>query len=104
MQNPELKQYLDGVLSLLDTTPADKTLLTRILSSEAAIDRAGLVAKISDGGLRGRLTTLLPEIEQAALCRPPATRRSGGGQRSRRRRRQSGVDASRSAMAVPGDG
>jgi hypothetical protein len=71
-QDPELRQYLDGVLSLLDTTPADKTLLTRILSSEATVDRAGLIARISDEGLRVRLTTLLPEIEQAARRRHAA--------------------------------
>ena len=71
-QDPKLKPYLDGVLSLLDTTPADKTLLMQLLSAEEAVDRVGLVAKISDEGLRGRLTALLPEIERAARQRHAA--------------------------------
>lgn len=69
---PELKQYLDGVLSLLDTTPADEALLTQILSVETATDRAALIAKVSSAELRERLTRLLPEIERAAHERQTA--------------------------------
>lgn len=67
---PELKRYLDGVLSLLKTAPADKTLLTQILSIEQSEDRPALIAKVSDGKLRSRLMTLLPDIERAAANRP----------------------------------
>ena len=64
--NPEVKQYLDGLLALLTTSPADQLVLRSLLSSAEAGDRAGLVAKLSDEALRGRVTALLPEIERAA--------------------------------------
>lgn len=68
-QNPELKQYLDGVLAMLETNPTDKALLTQILSVNTTADRVALAAKISDGRLRDRLTAWLPEIERAAKVR-----------------------------------
>lgn len=67
--DPHVKQYLDSVLTLLDTIPADKELLTQILSIEDAVDRKGLITKMSDKNLKGKLVTLLPEIEQAAKVR-----------------------------------
>ncbi|QDU28209.1 Leucine Rich repeats (2 copies) [Anatilimnocola aggregata] len=67
--DPKVKTYLDGVLALLDTTPSDKALLTEILSSAAKVDRAALVAKLSDKDLQRKLTTLLPNIERAAEVR-----------------------------------
>ena len=70
--DPELKQYLDGVLELLDTTPADKARLRQILSIEASTDRAGLIRGITEGGLRNRMLALLPKIEQAAQARREA--------------------------------
>ncbi len=66
---PEVKQYLDGVLALLTTTPEDQTALRRVVSSTETGDRAALAAKISDKSLRVRLTTLLPEIERAVKAR-----------------------------------
>ncbi len=75
--DPKLKQYLDGVLSLLDKTPTDKALLTQILSSEASVDRAALTSKVSDADLRSRLTALLPEIERAAQGRRAAEALAG---------------------------
>lgn len=71
-QDPELKRYLDGVLSLLETAPADRTLLKVILSSDAAVNRSELIARVSDDLLRGRLMALLPEIERAVTSRPAA--------------------------------
>jgi hypothetical protein len=67
-QNPELKQYLDGVLSILDTSAADKALLTQTLSIDAT-DRVELTERISDDRLKKRLTALLPEIDGAASVR-----------------------------------
>ena len=66
--NPEMRKYLDGVLSLLETAPADKTLLAQILSLDAA-DRAGLIARLADKDLQKKMTALLPEIAQAAKVR-----------------------------------
>lgn len=68
-QNPELKQYLDGVLSMLDTSSTDKFLLTQILLVNTTTDRGALIAKISDDRSRDRLMALLPEIERAAKAR-----------------------------------
>jgi hypothetical protein len=68
-QDPELKRYLDGVLSLLDTSPTDKSLLTQVLSADVSIDRAALIAKVSDAALQTRLTALLPDIERASKAR-----------------------------------
>ncbi|MDA0283146.1 MAG: hypothetical protein O3B86_07300, partial [Planctomycetota bacterium] len=67
--DPRVKQYLDGVLALLATTPADQALLVQILSSEAATDRSAFIAQVSDENLRGKLAALLPEIERAAKVR-----------------------------------
>ena len=69
-QNPDLKQYLDGVLSMLDTSEADRARLTQILSVDQIGDRAELTERISINGLRKRLTALLPEIQRAASVRP----------------------------------
>lgn len=66
--NPEIRKYLDGVLALLVTAPADKSLLVQILSMDAS-DRAGLIAKLADKDLQGKMTVLLPEIEKAAKVR-----------------------------------
>lgn len=68
--NPDIKNYLDGVLDLLTTSVADKALLTRILSADETGDRALLVAMLSDQNLQTRLKPLLPEIERAANERP----------------------------------
>lgn len=67
--DPHVKQYLDNVLALLDTIPADRKLLTQILSIEDAVDRTGLIEKMSDKNLQGKLVALLPEIERAAKVR-----------------------------------
>ena len=64
--NPDVKQYLDGVLALLKTAPEDQLVLRRVLSSAGSGDRAALVTKLSDQALRARVTALLPEIERAA--------------------------------------
>lgn len=66
--NPDVRKYLDGVLALLVTTPADKALLTRILAIDEA-DRAALIAKLTDKGLQNKMTALLPEIDRAAKSR-----------------------------------
>lgn len=66
---PEMKTYLDGVLAQLVVTPADKNLIAQILSANEGIDREPLVAKVSDPGLRTKLTALLPEIVAAAKAR-----------------------------------
>lgn len=67
--DPAAKQYLDGVLAQLETTPADKALLAQILSIEPATDRSALITKVSDKTLQYKLTSLLPEIERAAVVR-----------------------------------
>lgn len=81
---PELQQYLDQVLSLLETSPEDQRLMTRILAAEPVGDRAELMSQISDVALRDRLTRLLPEIEravpryQAALALADTVKKIGG--------------------------
>ena len=67
---PAMKQYLDGVLAQLQTTPSDKILLAQILSPATTTDRAALVAKISDKNLQRKLTALLPAIAPAVAARP----------------------------------
>ena len=67
--NPDVKLYLNGVLARLATTPADQALLVQILSVEESIDRAALIAKVSDQKLQGKLVALLPEIERATETR-----------------------------------
>ena len=66
--DPGIKKYLDGTLSWLATSAADKKLLQQILAVDAA-DRAGLIQKLSDATMKSHMTTLLPEIEQAAKKR-----------------------------------
>jgi hypothetical protein len=65
----EVRKYLDGVLAILETPPADKRLLTQILSGEEGVDRAALIAQVSDKILQTKLAALLPAIEQAAKTR-----------------------------------
>lgn len=67
--NPEIRKYLDGVLALLVTAPADKTLLAQILSMDGSVDRAALIAKLADKDLQSKLSALLPEIERAEKAR-----------------------------------
>lgn len=67
--NPEVKQYLDGVLALLTTTASDRTILENVLSTDATGDRAAQVARVSDQALRNRVTGLLPEIERGVKAR-----------------------------------
>ncbi|MDA1052182.1 MAG: hypothetical protein O3C40_17120 [Planctomycetota bacterium] len=67
--DPQVKQYLDGVLTQLTTTPADTALLAQILSVEETVDRSSLIAKVFDQKLQGKLVALLPEIERAAKVR-----------------------------------
>ena len=68
--NPDWKSYLDGVLSLLSTSAADKALLTRILSAEESAGRSDLIAKLADTTLRARLNAIVPDIERAIKQRP----------------------------------
>jgi len=63
--NPDVKQYLDGVLAVLTTTPADQILLQRVISKAETGDRAALVARVFDKALREKLVALLPEVERA---------------------------------------
>jgi len=65
----EVRKYLDGVLAMLETSPADKTLLTRILSLDDSVDRSALIGKVSDKSLQSKLAALLPDIERAAIAR-----------------------------------
>ncbi len=67
---PEMKAYLDSVLAQLVVAPADKALLSQILSPDEAVDRSGLVARVSDAGLKSKLVTLLPQIQSAVKARP----------------------------------
>ena len=67
---PAMKQYLDGVLAQLKTAPADKALLAQIVSASETVNRAALIAKVSDPILRRKLTAFLPELERAAKARP----------------------------------
>ena len=68
--NPELKSYLDSVLSLLDTSSADKSLLARIVSTEESATRSTLIARLSDANLRTRCQAIEPEIQRAMQQRP----------------------------------
>jgi len=63
---PDVKKYLDGVLTLLVTAPADRALLPQILGTADSVDRPALIAKLADKNLQSKMTTLLPEIERAA--------------------------------------
>ncbi|MGE3806767.1 MAG: hypothetical protein AB7K24_19030, partial [Gemmataceae bacterium] len=66
---PEVRKYLDGVLALLVTAPADKVLLGKILSMDGSVDRAGLIAKLADKELQSKMTAFLPEIERVIKAR-----------------------------------
>jgi hypothetical protein len=70
---PELKAYLDGVLELLRTTPADKSLLTQLLSINESVNRSALIARVSNKQLQSRLMNALPAIERAAIARRNAS-------------------------------
>ena len=67
--DPTRKEYLDGVLALLETTPADKALLSQVLSVEKTVERSSLIAKVSNASLQTKLTALLPDIKRAAQVR-----------------------------------
>ncbi|MFM2096023.1 MAG: hypothetical protein RIS70_3147 [Planctomycetota bacterium] len=67
--DPEVKQYLDGVLSLLTTESQDQMVLRRLLANADSRERASLVASISDAALRRRVSTLLPDLSRAASVR-----------------------------------
>lgn len=67
--DPKVRQYLDGTLALLATSPADNALLTQILSIDESANRHALIAQVSDKNLQTKLTTLLPEIERAIKVR-----------------------------------
>lgn len=70
--DPALLGYLDSVLAWLDTSTADRALLTQILAVNGSTDRSSLAAKLSDTRLRERMTALLPEVERAAEQRRAA--------------------------------
>ncbi len=67
--NPEIKRYLDGLLSLRTVTESDQFILRRVLSANQAGERKTLVATIADEMLRARMTALLPDIERALVAR-----------------------------------
>jgi hypothetical protein len=67
--DPQMKQYLDGVLAQLRMTAGDKELLRQILAAADDVDRASLIAKIADKNLQSRTAALLPEIERASKAR-----------------------------------
>ncbi|QDU92921.1 leucine-rich repeat domain-containing protein [Lignipirellula cremea] len=62
------RAYLNSVLAMLDTAPADRQLLTKILSLDTT-DRASLIGQLSDKKLQSQMTALLPEIDKAAIVR-----------------------------------
>ncbi len=68
--DPKVQQYLDGVLALFTTAPADQELLIQILSPDKNTDRLSLIAKLSDKKLQSNIASLLPEIESAVAERP----------------------------------
>lgn len=67
--DPALRNYLDGVLALLKTSPADQALLVQILALEPKSPRVDLISKLSDERLREQMTALAPAIESAAEAR-----------------------------------
>jgi hypothetical protein len=67
--DPTIKEYLDGVLGWLDTTPADRQAVAAVLAVDAT-DRAAAAAKITDVRLRERVEALLPVIAAAAADLP----------------------------------
>lgn len=66
--DPQIKQYLDGVLGLIDVA-ADRPLVNEILSADAGVERSDFLARVADEELRIRLQDSLPEIERAAIVR-----------------------------------
>lgn len=64
-----VKKYLDGLLDLLTLADADQELLEQILSPAENVDRSALITKIKNEELRSKLTTLLPQIDEAAALR-----------------------------------
>jgi hypothetical protein len=53
---PKMKAYLDGVLKYLNTTPADRDLLKRILATNTTKkERAELVEQLSDAHLKSKI-------------------------------------------------
>lgn len=67
--DPAVRKYLDSVLALLATSPADQALITQILAGEETVDRPALIAKVSDKNLQSKLAALLPGIERAVQAR-----------------------------------
>lgn len=67
--DPNLKEYLDGVLDWLDTTPADREALAAVLAADTT-DRAAAVKTIANPRLRERVEALLPAIAAAAADLP----------------------------------
>ena len=61
--DPKIKDYLDGVLRWLDSTPSDQATLAQILADCDSVDRTALVTQLADARLREQMTTLLPAIE-----------------------------------------
>jgi hypothetical protein len=53
--DPKVKEYLDRVLALLATTPADRVLLKRILAVDTTEPRAELVEQLSQEDLKASL-------------------------------------------------
>jgi hypothetical protein len=68
--DPRIKEYLDGLLGWLGTTPADREALAAVLAVDSATDRAAAAARIADERLRERVVALLPAIAAAAADLP----------------------------------
>jgi hypothetical protein len=64
-----VKDYLDGVLALLVTPPADQVLLAKIFSVDESVDHGALISKLSDENLKVRLAPLLPGLAGTAKLR-----------------------------------
>lgn len=54
--DPKVKEYLDYVLKFLDTSPADKALLQRILATDSTESRSEMFKQISDADLKRLLS------------------------------------------------
>lgn len=66
---PEVKSYLDSVLSWLEINDADRDRLQRILAVTPTVDRSALIAEVTHDDLRTKLSALLPTIERAVKVR-----------------------------------
>jgi hypothetical protein len=80
----DVKLYLDGVLSPLNTSGADRAVLSQVLAPDREDDGKRHVKKISDPALRRRMADLLPDIVEAKRHRQrisaiDADVRDGGG-------------------------